>query len=179
MALGFQYIGGYPPCPLCLAAAARLLRRHPCGLRRARSAWPPTGAALAAVLFLAVAAGFLANRRPRRLPRRRRMEVLGGPGHLWRGASPQQDCWRPAREPEKSRVVRCDEASWRFIGPIVRRLECSDLARLAAGSRRRRRGRRAPLHRERRHPLVSGWCGVREHYGAGRAGNYRSCRNSG
>lgn len=114
VALAFQYIGGYEPCPLCYKQRWAYY-----------FAIPLAGAAAMAALYenrdvpmLALtlcAAGFAVN------------AVFGGfhagvEWHLWPGpadctggdlTAPAGDLFAKLGE---TRVVRCDEASWRFLG---------------------------------------------------------------
>ena len=80
-ALGFEHIGGYQPCPLCLQQRWAYYAGIPllfAALVLVASHKPK----MAAVLFFLVALAFLANTRARHLPRGRRVEVLAGAGRL-------------------------------------------------------------------------------------------------
>jgi disulfide bond formation protein DsbB len=113
-AFGFEYIGGYAPCPLCLiqryayyAAIPLLFAAMALAMERPRPA---------ALLFFAVSLGYLAN------------TGLGAyhagvEWHFWPGpetcATQQALPTTPAdllKGLSEARVVRCDEATWRLFG---------------------------------------------------------------
>ena len=73
--------------------------------------------ACAALVFLPVGAGFPCQRRARHLPRRARVEAVGGPRHLCgeRGSS-STGGGGLLKDLATTRVVRCDEAHWRIFG---------------------------------------------------------------
>lgn len=113
-ALGFEYLGGYAPCPLCamqrwayyggilvLFLAMALVTERP---------------RLAGLLFFAVALGFLANAGLG-------VYHAGVEWHFWPGpdtCATAQDLPKTAedllRGLQEARVVRCDEATWRLFG---------------------------------------------------------------
>ncbi len=113
-ALGFEFLGGYAPCPLCsmqrwayyagivvLFAAMALVAERP---------------RFAAFLFFAVALGFLANAGLG-------VYHAGVEWHFWPGpdtCAGTQDLPKTAedllRGLAEARVVRCDEATWRLFG---------------------------------------------------------------
>jgi disulfide bond formation protein DsbB len=114
-ALAFEYLGGYAPCPLCLqqrysyyaAIPALLLALGLLSAGRERAA---------TALFALVALAFLAN------------AVLGiyHAGAEWKlwpgpetcgGSQPlAQGAGGLFRDLANTRVIRCDEAPWRFLG---------------------------------------------------------------
>ena len=114
-ALGFQYIGGYAPCPLCLQQRYAYYAGIPV-LFLALVLVAADRRALAAVLFLAVAAGFLAN------------AGLGvyHAGVEWKFWPGPTDCSGPLvdfgkagnllEQLDKVKVIRCDEVQFRFLG---------------------------------------------------------------
>ncbi len=116
-ALGFEHLGGLEPCPLCLQQRYAFYVGIPglfLGMVLLAAECPRT----AAVLFLAVGLAFLAN------------TGLGAyhAGVEWK-FWPGPDTCAQATETlkplsggnllndlSKARVVRCDEAPWRFLG---------------------------------------------------------------
>ncbi len=115
-ALGFEHLGGLVPCPLCLEQRYAYYIGIPAlfgALVLAASERPK----LAALSFFAVALVFLAN-------------AGFGVYHAgveWKFWPGPEACSPPAGELkplgralidrlESARVVRCDEASWRFLG---------------------------------------------------------------
>lgn len=115
-ALGFEHIGGYRPCPLCLQQRYAYYAGIPLlfgalvlvsiGQRR-----------IAAVLFALVAAGFFFNAGLG-------VYHAGVEWKLWAGPETCQFALEPLstgsggilKQLENVRVIRCDEAPWRFLG---------------------------------------------------------------
>ena len=110
-ALGFEHIGGYAPCPLCLeeryayyfavpvaALAVLLARREQIGIRPHPSA--------------RYRARLPRQCRTCRLSCRRRVEMVAGPDRMHRRLRPQWGEHGVVDTP----VIRCDEASFRFLG---------------------------------------------------------------
>ena len=112
-ALGFQYIGGYEPCPLCLMqryayyAAVPLLF-----IAMALAAEKPK---LAGFFFLIVAVGFLANAGLGTYHAGAEWKFWPGPSTC-SGASTVPTSAADLLKGMENRVVRCDEASWRLFG---------------------------------------------------------------
>jgi disulfide bond formation protein DsbB len=112
----FEYIGGYVPCPLCLMqryayfAGIPLLFAALVLVATERAGW-------AAALFVIVALAFLANAGLG-------IYHAGAEWKFWPGpdtcASVSQTLGGGAggllKELETTRVVRCDEAPWTFLG---------------------------------------------------------------
>lgn len=114
-ALGFEHLGGYAPCPLCLQqryayyAALALL---PFGIFSVWRGWP----LIARTVFLAVGLAFLANAGLG-------VYQSGAEWKFWPGpetcgteqplATTASDLMKGLSE---TRIIRCDEASWRFAG---------------------------------------------------------------
>ncbi len=112
-ALGFEFIGGYQPCPLCLMQRYAFYLAIPLSfLAMAVAAEKPK---LAGALFLAIAIAFLANAGLGTYH-------AGAEWKYWPGPSTcatQQALPGSAADLLKGmddRVVRCDEASWRMFG---------------------------------------------------------------
>jgi len=117
IALSFEYFGGYRPCPLCLQQRYAYYAGIPL-LFGALVLVSMGQKKIAGALFLLVALGFLAN---------------AGLGAYHAGVEwkfwPGPDTCSTALEPlggagpggllkqlETIRVIRCDEAAWRFLG---------------------------------------------------------------
>ncbi len=95
-ALGFEYIGGYRPCPLCLQQRYAYYAGIP--ILFGALVLTSTGQKrLAGALFALVALGFLANTGLAIEP------LTSGTGSL-------------LERLQTTRVIRCDEAAWRFLG---------------------------------------------------------------
>lgn len=115
-ALGFQYIGGYAPCPLCLMqryayyAGIPLLFGALVLVASDRAGW-------AALVLFIVALAFLANAGLG-------VYHAGAEWKFWPGpdtcAAASQSLGAGAggllKELEATRVIRCDEAPWTFLG---------------------------------------------------------------
>jgi len=115
-ALGFEHFGGYKPCPLCLQQRYGYYAGIPVlfiALTLASAQRPLA----AAVLFFAVALAFLANTGLG-------IYHAGAEWRLWPGPDTCGGHLEPLgvgkdgllKELETMRVVRCDEAPWRFAG---------------------------------------------------------------
>ena len=115
-ALGFEHIGGYRPCPLCLQQRYAYYAGIPLffGALVLVSAEQRR---LAAIVLGLVATGFLANAG---------LAVYhsGVEWKLWAGPETCQFALEPLgrgpggllKQLETVRVIRCDEAPWRFLG---------------------------------------------------------------
>lgn len=113
-ALGFEYLGGYTPCPLCLQQRTAYYAGIP--LLFAAMALVAEKPRLSALLFFVVALAFLAN------------AGLGvyHAGVEWKFWPGPDTCGTLQAMPtntadllkglEETRVVRCDEAAWRLLG---------------------------------------------------------------
>jgi disulfide bond formation protein DsbB len=115
MALGFQYIGGYAPCPLCLQQRYAYYAGIPLAFL-ALVLIAADRRALAAVLFLAVAAGFLANAGLGVYHAGVEWKYWPGPDTCGAAQGLSTTSGGLLKSLEKIRVVRCDEAAWRFLG---------------------------------------------------------------
>lgn len=116
-ALGFEHIGGYTPCPLCLQQRYAYYAGVP-ALFLALVLIAAERPKLAALVFLLVAAAFLAN------------AGLGAyhAGVEWKLWPGPETCAATGVQPlgsgsggvlgslSKTRVIRCDEAPWHFLG---------------------------------------------------------------
>jgi disulfide bond formation protein DsbB len=114
MALGFEYLGGYTPCPLCLMQRYAYYAGIP--LTFVAMAMVAERPRIAALVFFFVALVFLAN------------AGLAGyhagvEWHFWPGPDTCTAAQALPANPadllkglESARVVRCDEATWRLFG---------------------------------------------------------------
>ncbi len=115
-ALGFQYIGGYAPCPLCLQQRYAYYAGIPL-LFLALVLTAADRRALAAVLFLAVAAGFLANAGLGVYHSGVEWKFWAGPDTCAGAAAPlSTSAGGLFKDLATTHVIRCDEAPWRFLG---------------------------------------------------------------
>jgi disulfide bond formation protein DsbB len=115
-ALGFEHFGGYSPCPLCVQQRYAYYVGIPLVFVALilTSAQRPLAAR---VLFLTVALAFLANTGLA-------IYQAGAEWRLWPGPDTCTGSLEPLavgeggllKELETTRVVRCDDATWRFAG---------------------------------------------------------------
>jgi disulfide bond formation protein DsbB len=113
-ALGFEHIGGYVPCPLCLQQRYAYFAGVP--LLFVAMALVAEMPRLAALIFAVVAVAFLANAGLGIYQSGAEWKLWPGPetcGALQALPSSAADLLKEAAE---ATVVRCDEASWRFAG---------------------------------------------------------------
>jgi disulfide bond formation protein DsbB len=115
-AFGFQYIGGYAPCPLCLMERYAYYVGIPLVfvalvlIASDRAGW-------AAVVFFLVALAFLANAGLGVYHAGAEWKFWPGPDTC--GAAAQTLGAAPGgllQQLETTRVIRCDEAPWTFLG---------------------------------------------------------------
>lgn len=115
-AYGFEYIGGYEPCPLCLMERYAYYVGIPL-LFLALVLVATERAGLAAAVFFLVALAFLANAGLGTYH-------AGAEWKFWPGPDTCGAVSRPLgggsggllKELETVRVIRCDEAPWQFLG---------------------------------------------------------------
>jgi disulfide bond formation protein DsbB len=113
-ALGFEHLGGYKPCPLCLQQRYAYYVGIPVLFVALALTSAERGRA-AGVLFFAVALAFLANAGLG-------VYHAGAEWRLWTGPETCASALEPLAvgkgglltELESTRVVRCDQAPWRF-----------------------------------------------------------------
>ena len=116
VALAFEHIAGYAPCPLCLQQRYAYNAAIPL-LFLALVLLVADRRALAGLLFLAVAAGFLANAGLGVFHAGVEWKFWAGPDTC--AATPQSlstSAGDLLKRLENARVVRCDEAPWRLLG---------------------------------------------------------------
>jgi disulfide bond formation protein DsbB len=113
-ALGFEYLGGYAPCPLCLIQRYAFYAGIP--LTFLAMALVAERSRIAAVLFFVVALGYLANAGLATYH-------AGVEWHFWPGPDTCTAAQALPANPvdllkglDSARVVRCDEATWRLFG---------------------------------------------------------------
>jgi disulfide bond formation protein DsbB len=116
IALAFEYIGGYEPCPLCLQQRYAYYVGIP-ALFAALVLVVAERPKLAAVIFLGIAVGFLANAALGTYHAGAEWKLWAGPETCAAGRAPlNTSTGALLKTLEKTRVVRCDEAAWRFLG---------------------------------------------------------------
>ncbi len=114
-ALGFEHLGGYTPCPLCLQQRYAYYFGIP-AVFVAMALGTGGYAKWAAGLFLIVAVGFLVNAGLGVYQAGAEWKYWAGPqtcGVMENLAGGGADFFRRL---ESARVVKCDEAAWRFAG---------------------------------------------------------------
>ena len=116
VALGFEYFGGYKPCPLCLQQRYAYYVAIPV-LFVALSLYASGRLTASALLFLLVSFAFVANAMLG-------IYHAGAEWKFWPGPDTCSAALQPLspagggllKQLEAVRVVRCDEAQWRFAG---------------------------------------------------------------
>jgi disulfide bond formation protein DsbB len=114
-ALGFEHLGGYSPCPLCLQQRYSYYAAIP-ALLLALGLQSAGRKSAASVLFALVALAFIANAALGTYQAGAEWkfwpgpETCGGSQPLSRGAGGLLN------DLANTRVIRCDEAAWRFLG---------------------------------------------------------------
>ena len=112
-ALAFQFVGGYPPCPLCLQQRYAYYFAIPAAL----VAWALSGSRpkIARALLLAVALGYFVNAGLGVYHSGVEWKWWEGP-QTCSGAPPDLRSGDLSQALKGARVFRCDEAAWRFLG---------------------------------------------------------------
>ncbi len=113
-ALGFQYIGGYDPCPLCLMQRTAYYAAVP--MLFIAMALANEQPKLAGFIFLLVAIAFLANAGLGTYHAGAEWKYWPGPETCSGGAAPLPTNPADMLKGMENPVVRCDEASWRLFG---------------------------------------------------------------
>lgn len=114
-ALAFQYIGGYPPCPLCLQQRYAYYLAIPLlfiALVLIAADRPRT----AALLFAVVAIAFLANAGLGLYQAGAEWKLWPGPETCAGTQGLATDAGNLLQDLARTQVVRCDDAAWRFLG---------------------------------------------------------------
>ena len=113
-ALAFEYIGGYAPCPLCLMQRYAYYAGIPLlFLAMALTSEMPR---VAALIFLVVALGFLANAGLGVYHSGVEWKFWPGPDTCGTVQALPTNATDLLKAAEQAVVVRCDEAQWRFAG---------------------------------------------------------------
>jgi disulfide bond formation protein DsbB len=114
MALGFEYLGGYTPCPLCIMQRYAYYAGIPLTfLAMALVAERPR---IAALVFFAVALAFLANAGLAGYHAGVEWQFWPGPDTCTAAQALPANPADLLKGLESARVVRCDEATWRLFG---------------------------------------------------------------
>lgn len=114
-ALGFQYIGGYVPCMLCLIERYAYYAAVPV-LFVALALTSGSYRGLAAILFFLVALAFLANAGLGVYHAGAEWKFWHGPETCGGGESLSTTAGGLLNDIQGIKVMRCDEASFRFLG---------------------------------------------------------------
>lgn len=114
-ALGFQYIGGYVPCMLCLIERYAYYAAVPV-LFVALALTSGSYRGLAAILFFLVALAFLANAGLGVYHAGAEWKFWPGPETCGGGESLSTTAGDLLNDIKGIKVMRCDEASFRFLG---------------------------------------------------------------
>lgn len=115
-ALAFEHVGGYVPCPLCLQQRYAYYAGVPL-LFLALVLVAAERERLAALVFVVVALGFLANAGLGIYHAGAEWKFWPGPDTCAAGPAPlTTSAGGLLKELAKTRVVRCDEAAWRMLG---------------------------------------------------------------
>jgi disulfide bond formation protein DsbB len=114
-ALGFEHIGGHLPCPLCLQQRYAYYAGVPL-LFLALVLLSAEQHRLAGLLFLAVALGFLVNAGLGVYQAGAEWKYWPGPESCAGAQSISTTAGGLLKDLANTKVIRCDEASWRFLG---------------------------------------------------------------
>ena len=114
-ALGFEHIGGYRPCPLCLQQRYAYYAGIPL-LFGALVLTSMGQKRFAGALFALVAVAFLANTGLAIYHAGVEWKWWEGPQTCQLGLEPLSGSGTLLERLETTRVIRCDEAAWRFMG---------------------------------------------------------------
>jgi disulfide bond formation protein DsbB len=114
-ALAFEYLGGYSPCPLCLQQRYSYYAAIP-ALLLALGLLSAGRAGAASVLFALVALAFIANAALGIYHAGAEWKFWPGPDTCGGSQPLSQGAGGLFKDLASTRVIRCDEASWRFLG---------------------------------------------------------------
>ena len=114
-ALSFERFGGYVPCPLCLQQRYAYYAGIP-ALFAALVLLSAQYARIATVVFLLVAAAFLANAGLGTYHAGAEWGYWPGPDTCAGAPQPLSTGGGLLKDLETTRVVRCDKAPWHFLG---------------------------------------------------------------
>ncbi len=115
IALGFEHLGGYVPCPLCLEQRYAYYAGVPLLFLAlvALSAGQPRGAA---ILFVLVALAFLANAALGVYHAGVEWNFWAGPADCAGSQQITTNAGNMLEALQQTNVVRCDQAAWRLAG---------------------------------------------------------------
>ena len=113
-ALGFQYLGGYDPCALCLMQRYAYYAAIP--LLFVAMALASERPKFAGFIFLLVAIAFLANAGLGTYHAGAEWKFWPGPETCSGGAAALPKTAAEMLQGMENRAVRCDEAAWRLFG---------------------------------------------------------------
>jgi len=114
-ALGFEHLGGYLPCPLCLQQRYSYYAAIPT-LLLALALLSAGRAGVASALFALVALAFIANAALGIYQAGAEWKFWPGPETCGGSQPLSQGAGGLFKDLATTRVIRCDEASWRFLG---------------------------------------------------------------
>ncbi len=114
-ALGFEYIGGYIPCPLCLQQRYAYYAGVPAAFL-ALVLLSIDQRRLAGLIFFLLAIGFVANAGLGIYQSGAEWKFWPGPDSCGGGQAITNSAADLMASLEQTSVIRCDEASWRFAG---------------------------------------------------------------
>jgi len=114
-ALGFEYLGGYKPCPLCLQQRWAYYASLPLAFA-ALAVFSAGHRRIAALALLAVGLGFLANAGLGVYHAGAEWNFWPGPTTCAGDLQPLATAGGVLKDLGAARVARCDAASWRLFG---------------------------------------------------------------
>lgn len=114
-AFAFQYVGGYAPCPLCLQQRYAYYAGIP-ALFLALVLLSAGRGGLAALIFGLVALAFIANAGLGVYHAGAEWKFWPGPDTCGAAQGLSTSAGGLLERLEATRVIRCDEAAWRFLG---------------------------------------------------------------
>jgi disulfide bond formation protein DsbB len=114
-ALAFEHLGGYTPCPLCLQERYSYYAGIP-ALLLALLLLSAGHRGAASALFALVALGFIANAALGIYHAGAEWKFWPGPETCGASQPLSQGAGGLFKDLANTRVIRCDEASWRFLG---------------------------------------------------------------
>ena len=114
-ALAFEHLGGYSPCPLCLQQRYSYYAAIP-ALLLALGLLSAGRKGAASALFALVALAFVANAALGTYHAGAEWKIWPGPDTCGGSQPLSQGAGGLFKDLASTRVIRCDEAAWRFLG---------------------------------------------------------------
>jgi disulfide bond formation protein DsbB len=114
-ALAFEHLGGYTPCPLCLQQRYSYYAGIPV-LLLALALLSAGRKRAASILFALVALAFIANAALGTYHAGAEWKFWPGPETCGGSQALSQGAGGLFKDLANTRVIRCDEAAWRFLG---------------------------------------------------------------